>query len=222
MGRWVTARAAAAVAPDAPGEATGGPALLRALDEGWAAVGAGRGWAAAQERARAEDMVRRLAAWLRSGAGPLVAAEQPVEVTAGRARILGRVDRVERDEAGRARIVDFKTGATHPTAAELPEHPQLGVYQLAAALGAFAAHGLTEPGGAVLVHLAQSVRGAPRVQEQPPLGAAGDPGWAAALVDRVAEGMAGAAFAAMANDRCPRCPVRGCCPARDEGRPVTA
>ncbi len=46
-------------------------------------------------------------------------------------RIRGSVDRVERDAEGRVYVVDFKTGKSAPTAAEVAHHPQLAVYQLA-------------------------------------------------------------------------------------------
>jgi RecB family exonuclease len=62
---------------------------------------------------------------------------------------------VERDRAGRIRIVDFKTSKTTPTAADVALHDQLGVYQLAVQHGAFAAvagEG-ARPAGAELVYL---------------------------------------------------------------------
>ena len=68
-----------------------------------------------------------------------IGTELAVRVPVGeRAELSGRVDRLERDAAGRAVVVDLKTGSSKPTRAELARHPQLGVYQLAVALGAFA------------------------------------------------------------------------------------
>ena len=58
------------------------------------------------------------------------------------------------------------------------------------------------------------------VQQQHPLADDADPQWAAALVERVAEGMAGQAFPATVNPRCRICDVRRCCPAQLEGRQV--
>ena len=38
---------------------------------------------------------------------------------------------MERDEQGRVRIIDLKTGSSKPSAAEIERHRQLGSYQLA-------------------------------------------------------------------------------------------
>ena len=88
-------------------------------------------------------------------------------------RLRGRVDRLEVDAAGRPVVVDVKTGRTAATARAAAEHPQLAVYQLAAALGAFTelVGAVANPGGARLVYLAdRSASGEAKVPEQPPLG----------------------------------------------------
>jgi adenine-specific DNA glycosylase len=54
------------------------------------------------------------------------------------------------------------------------------------------------------------------------LSAADDPGWAGALLGRVADGMAGATFVAHQGPHCRRCPVRSSCPTQPEGRAVTS
>lgn len=73
-------------------------------------------------------------------------------------RIRGSMDRVERDERGRAYVVDFKTGRQAPTRDEVARHAQLAVYQVAVREGAvdevFGGR-RPEPGGAELVHLRQ-------------------------------------------------------------------
>jgi len=148
-------------------------------------------------------------------AGPALPA---VSVPLGeRAVLSGRVDRLERDEQGRAVVVDLKTGSTAPPAAELARHPQLGVYQLAVALGAFAEeHGLTEPGGAALLQLKTGKTANEQLQAALPDG--DEPGWAAELVERVVQGMSGADFPATVNKHCARtCPVRSSCPAWPDG-----
>jgi RecB family exonuclease len=129
----------------------------------------------------------------------------------------GRVDRLERDDQGRAVVVDIKTGSSAPTAAELARHPQLGVYQLAIALGAFAQeHGLTEPGGAALLQLKKNKTAVEQLQGA--LTDDAEPGWAAELVERVVQGMSGAEFPATVNKHCARtCPVRASCPAWPDG-----
>jgi len=139
----------------------------------------------------------------------------------GRAVLGGRVDRLERDERGRAVVIDLKTGASKSPPDELPEHAQLGTYQLAVESGAFADLGLGESGGAELVQVGKGGGKDGAVQAQAPLSDHADPGWAATMVLEVAEGMAGSAFRAVENRYCPMCPVRTSCPVQDEGRPVT-
>jgi RecB family exonuclease len=219
VGVLVHAIAAAATDPAAYAEA----ALLACLDARWHTFDVGRGWFARKERERAAEMVRRLARWLAANPRQVVATELVFDVATGRARISGRVDRIERDAEGRAVVVDLKTGGSRPGDDDIPEHPQLGVYQLAVRLGGFSDRfERTEPGGAELVHVGRAAfNGRPRVQSQPPLTAHADPEWARRLVEGVAAKMAGAEFQATESALCRMCPVRTSCPLRDEGRQVT-
>jgi superfamily I DNA/RNA helicase/RecB family exonuclease len=218
VGTLIHAIAALATDPYTQREAV----LLDRLDAMWDTVDVGRGWFARKERERAAEMVRRLAQWFAGNVREVTATELDFEVTTGRARISGRVDRIERDPEGRAVVVDLKTGSGRPGDEEIAQHPQLGVYQLAVLLGGFPGRvGGTDPGGAELVHVGRAAfSGRPRVQPQPRLAAHPDPEWALRLVHGVAEKMAGAAFHAMDNDLCRMCPVRTSCPLRDEGRQV--
>jgi RecB family exonuclease len=152
-----------------------------------------------------------------------VASELDVDVVLelphGQARVVGRVDRLERDDDG-LHVIDLKTGKQAPAAKELPQQPQLGTYQLLGLVGAFDAHAPGVPvAGAALVQLGGSEK-RPKVQRQEPL--PDDGGWALELLDRVAHGMAQPHFVATVNDLCDRCPVRTSCPARPEGRQVTS
>jgi RecB family exonuclease len=141
----------------------------------------------------------------------------------GRARLGGRVDRIERDESGRAVVVDLKTGSasSKPSAAEIERHGQLATYQLAVEHGGFAELGLRESGGAELVQVGGGGGKGGAVQAQPALSEGDDPSWARDMVLDVAEGMAGSAFRAVDNKYCARCPVRTSCPVQDDGRQVT-
>ena len=121
-------------------------------------------------------------------------------------QIKGRVDRVERDEEGRAVVIDLKTGSAQAQAdGELDRHPQLGVYQLAALLGAFERHGLTEPGGAELVQVGKAAGKTPA----PGAGAAArwprtpTPAGPQELVDTVAIGMSGPVLPGQGERRLP-------------------
>ena len=195
--------------------------LLRRFDELAAAADLGRGWSARRSREQAEEMVRRLARWLAGNPRTLIATELDFDTVTGRARLRGRVDRLEVDGDGRAVVIDLKTGSK-ALDDELPEHPQLGTYQLAVTAGAFGDDVPRRSGGAELVQLGKgSLGGEARPQRQGPLEGALEPGWAEQLVLRVAEGMAGAAFRAMDNKQCAICPTRTSCPVQDDGRQVS-
>lgn len=165
--------------------------------------------------------------------------------------LTGRVDRLERRPDGRLVIVDFKTAATKVTRAQAADHPQLAVYQVAVELGAFddlvpdlprdpdptaqpepvgrgrpgdqtgagvaAAAPAGRSGGAELVYLRS---GKPQVLEQPPIDAERGGVWMTAIRAAAAT-LAAASLPAIENARCDRCPVRGSCPLRPEGRQVT-
>ncbi|MEW1956308.1 ATP-dependent DNA helicase [Kineococcus sp. NPDC059986] len=199
--------------------------LRRRLDVLWPTLGMPDGWVADTARARAERMVDKLAEYYREArreGRTLVGVELDVDVTVGRARIRGRVDRLERDAAGRPVVVDLKTGKTQPSKADLARLPQLGVYQLAAREGAFHTLGPGAPagsGGAALVQLGGTQKKAPQ-QHQAPLDDDEDPGWARELVAHAAEGMAAGTFEAVVGAHCGYCPVVSSCPAQDAGRSV--
>ncbi|MFN8082134.1 MAG: ATP-dependent DNA helicase [Kineosporiaceae bacterium] len=188
----------------------------------WAALGLPEGWVGDVERAKAERMLEKLAEYVRQSRAAgreLVAVEQEISVQVGRADIRGSIDRLERDEQGRPVVIDLKTGRSKPSAAEIERHAQLGVYQLAVE-HASGEDGGTSCGGAALVQLGGTTK-AVGVQAQRPLAEDDDPTWAAALVERVAEGMAAGEFHATVNPRCRTCDLRRCCPAQLEGRQVT-
>jgi superfamily I DNA/RNA helicase/RecB family exonuclease len=190
--------------------------LVDRLDAALPKLDLGAPWAAVQLQAKARASLLAFLAWQRANPRELVGTELEVAVPFGdRAVISGRVDRLERDDQGRGIVVDIKTG-TPPAGAEVPRHPQLGVYQLAVALGAFKDLGISDPGGAMLLQLKDRTKAGEQVQ--PALADADDPGWAEQLVSDVVAGMSGSTFLAVVNDRCERaCPVRSSCPAHPDG-----
>ena len=197
-------------------------ALVARLDALLEKADLGRGWAVAKEVARARAMVRRLALWLAENARIVVATEVPFDVEIAGARVRGQVDRLERDERGRAVVVDLKTGSKQVEEDELGRNGQLGTYQLAVEAGAFAAHDLHRSGGAMLVQVGKGGVGAkPREQAQrPPAEDPENPDWALEVLTAVATGMAGSAFTAVVNSSCTRCPARAGCPLHESGRQV--
>lgn len=67
--------------------------------------------------------------------GPTVDVDEEA-VSAASVSVSGRIDRLDRDESGYLRAVDFKSGGKAATVAEAIVNPQLAFYQLAARLGA--------------------------------------------------------------------------------------
>jgi RecB family exonuclease len=197
--------------------------LLAEFDQRWPAFGLGTGWIGRQEYQRTRPMVERLGRWLADHKPKLVGAEVPFDVEVGRTRLVGRIDRLERDDQGRLVVVDLKTGRSAVKDDELAGQPQLAAYQLAVEHGAFdeIASGERRSGGASLVQLGAQ-KGPAREQRQPPLAAADDPNWAADLLAKAVEGMAGAVFRAERTAWCGFCPARPSCPANPAGAQVTS
>ncbi|MEU8245450.1 UvrD-helicase domain-containing protein [Nonomuraea sp. NPDC048916] len=192
------------------------------LDEIWNELDFGGVWFNRKQRQVAEQMIGKFLRWHKENPRELVALEEAfIATVSDGVQIKGRVDRVERDSENRAVIIDLKTGGSKPKAGELDRHPQLGVYQLAALLGAFARHGMTEPGGAALVQLGKAAGKREALeQEQGALADDPNPGWARDLVDTVAVGMSGPFFQAKVNDGCRTCAARASCPVNDNGGQV--
>jgi len=190
--------------------------LLTRLDESWAELDFGGPWYSRHQHEAARQMLERLRTWLADNPRTLVGCELDFEVPVGRVVLRGRVDRLERDAQGRLVVVDLKTGSTLPKADDLPEHPQLGAYQVAVERGGFGDEGVVS-GGAELLYIKKRSK----ADRQPALAESGDPAWAERLVRRVADGMAAATFAATENSFCRMCPVATSCPLHARGRQVT-
>lgn len=197
-------------------------AMMRALDERWSALGLPQGWNQRAQRQLAELMLTRADQYLTAehAVGTTVlGTEMPFEVTIGRADLRGRVDRLESTADG-VRVVDFKTGGTSVTQAEVVEHLQLGAYQAALAEGGFDGVSGQKSAGAALVQLGKAAGKTPaaKVQAQAPLDAQEDPQWAQARIAELAEQMADREFIATAGSMCEVCDVQSSCPLRDRGR----
>ncbi|WP_082918946.1 UrvD/REP family ATP-dependent DNA helicase [Cellulosimicrobium sp. I38E] len=232
--RW-SLEAAGGTAPDATHQSlgtlvhsiaethpSGTLAELRAeLDRRWAELALPEGWPTRQLRRRAERMIEKLAAYVAQAGEPLL-VEPTFDVTVGRARLRGTIDRVEDAGEGKVRVVDLKTGRRTATKAEGAEHPQLGAYQLAVEAGALDVPEGTRSAGAQLVYVGSTHVG-PAVVPQPALDPAPDgSSWARDLVEEAAGTMSAATFTARQNGLCEMCPVRRACPVQPEGRRVVA
>lgn len=200
--------------------------LLAELDRAWRHLPFDAQWHAANELARHRAMVQAFLEWRAQTRGELTEVGVEVEVDGtlapprdgagrgGEIRLRGRVDRLERDAAGRLVIVDVKTGKTPVSKDDAQQHAQLALYQLAVAEGMLEAG--VEPGGARLVYLGKAGAAGATVREQDPLTTAGRDEWRD-LVRLAADATAGPQFVARRNDGCAHCPIRRCCPAHAEG-----
>ncbi|MBO1415394.1 UrvD/REP family ATP-dependent DNA helicase, partial [Streptomyces sp. FH025] len=202
--------------------------LMERLDTVWDALAFDAPWKSQQEKTEARAALERFLNWhvLERGRD-LVATEHGFDVTLDvggvSVRIRGSMDRVEKDRAGRAYVVDFKTGKQIPTDKSLPEHKQLAVYQLAVRAGALNdLPGFDEhppaTGGAELVHLregaAKSDPDAPKVQRQEP--PEGDP-WIENLLAEAAGKVLAERFVPQTGGGCDRCAFRRSCSAQRDG-----
>jgi len=212
----------ALVAAVVTGEITPEASALRAhLHQAWHQLEFAVPWAGAAERVEAEAALERFVSWHLADRGrePLAvehAFEVGFEVAGQRVQLRGSMDRVEVDAEGGVVVVDFKTGRVVPRQADIVEHPQLGTYQLAVRHGAVddLLPGSTRLGGAELVQLRSTVRGAVKVQHQPALA---DDSFAQQQLGSVVATLRGEDFTATAGGHCGRCEFSACCPARAEG-----
>ena len=108
--------------------------LWQYVDSRWHTIRHESAWLEEKERRRAKNLVRNLASYLAdfdNKGGKLIGNEIKFEFNAGKAVVQGRIDRVEQLKDGRVVIADLKTGKTKPAVKDMPQHAQLGLYQLA-------------------------------------------------------------------------------------------
>ncbi|PCN49420.1 ATP-dependent DNA helicase [Curtobacterium sp. 'Ferrero'] len=164
-------------------------------------------WVADRERARTRRMIEGLSDYLRTFAGAgrrLFGAETSFALMTGPARVRGSIDRIEVDPEGRISVVDLKTGRSMPSEKnDMPDHPQLGAYQLAVEDGAVEGIPAGAPMTDARLVFVQNARGGHAYSERTQQ--AFDPDARAAYRDRlhhVARGMAGRTFLANVDDHC--------------------
>ncbi|MGJ6979446.1 ATP-dependent helicase [Aestuariimicrobium soli] len=198
--------------------------LSRRLDEVWDQIPFDAAWLSHSERVVAEEALGRFAVWHAASQRRVLGVEVPFRVVADvpvtdgtdRVELVGVVDRLEVDTEGRLHVVDLKTGRMTPTQKQVDEHAQLGVYQLAAELGAFdhLAPDHAGVGGAELVYLRKDDKsGGPSVLRQAPLVTdADDETWVSRQLGGAVETVRGEDYRATPNDMCRFCAHVGSCP----------
>ncbi|MBS9533641.1 ATP-dependent helicase [Mycobacterium sp. M1] len=192
--------------------------LLAELDRAWQHLPFDAQWYSDNELDRHRGMLEAFHRWRDQTRGELTEAgveigfEGPIDGVDG-VRLRGRVDRVERDAAGRLVVVDVKTGRTPVTKDDAQRHAQLATYQLAVSAGLIAEG--EESGGARLVYLGRQVASGPAERHQDPLTPEANEAWRAEIAEAAAATV-GPVFTARINDGCRHCPVRPICPAHTE------
>lgn len=188
--------------------------LLAALNRAWEQLPFESRWYGANELARHRAMLEAFFQWRAQTRHELTEVGREIEVDGvldgTGVRLRGRVDRVERDGAGRLVVVDVKTGKTPVSKDDAQRHAQLAMYQLAVAEGLLPDG--DEPGGARLVYPGRVGAGGAAEREQDPLTPATRDDWRN-LVQQAAAATAGPQFVARVNDGCTHCPIRPSCPA---------
>jgi len=200
--------------------------LLAELERAWGHLPFDAQWHSDNELARHRAMIQAFVEWRTQSRRELTEVGVEVDVDGtlgvlredgGEVRLRGRVDRLERDAAGRLVIIDVKTGKTPVSKDDAQQHAQLAMYQLAVAEGMLPAGPAgVEPGGARLVYPARTGASGVVEREQDPLTPSGRDQWRN-TIRHAADAAAGPQFIARRNEGCAHCPIRPSCPAHAEG-----
>ena len=199
--------------------------LMQQVDGVWGQIPFRTPWSAAREREEVRRALARFITWHnRADARGVLATEQKfqAEVTLPDDQVVtlhGFADRLELDADGSVVVVDLKTGKYAPSTAEIKNHPQLGLYQLAVDHGAVAElAGAATSGGAELWQLRQDSRTGLKVQEQAPQqpGANGRTVVEDQLLDAVGA-IRAESFEARPGSHCERCAFARMCPTQVSG-----
>ncbi|WP_409434784.1 ATP-dependent helicase [Mycobacterium sp. SMC-14] len=202
-------------------ESAGSPQeLLAELDRAWKRLPFASQWYSANEHDRHRAIIETFLAWRAQTRGELtevgteVAFDGVIDAGDDGVRLRGRIDRVERDAAGRLVVVDVKTAKTPASKDDAQQHAQLAVYQLAVEAGLIGPD--EQPGGARLVYPAKPGTVGATEREQDPLTPDTGGQWRE-RIGQAAAATAGPQFTARVNDGCRHCPVRPICPAHNGG-----
>ena len=210
----------------AKGEVADVDELLGYVDKIWSQLVFDTPWARSRQRVEVEKVIRRFLMWHhRPGARTVVATEQKMQATVtlpdgAKVVLYGFADRLELDELGRVVVVDFKTGKHKPAEKDLPESPQLGLYQLAVDNGAV--DDVVGPGaasgGAELIQLRFDAKGMPKVQRQDRQPHDDDGNTPVEIQLMSATGVVRSEqFVARENTFCDRCDFQTICPVKGSG-----
>ncbi len=190
--------------------------LIANLESSWRLIDSESGWVSASHLESAVTMLEKFVAYhSKDTTRTVIDAEVRFDITLGRARIKGSVDRLEVEADGSLFIIDFKTGAHAISTTEASTNLQLASYQIGIAEGGFTQGVISA--GAELVYLGTNSAGA-TLRSQGPI--ATEIEATKRKLNEIADGMGAARFFARINKRCKGCPVRKSCPVQSDGRTV--
>lgn len=187
--------------------------LIANLESSWKLIDPDSGWVSASHCESAITMLEKFVEYHSKTTRRVVDAEMRFDISLGRARIKGSVDRLEVEADGRLFIIDFKTGSSAISVKDAKENLQLASYQVGIAEGGFTQG--TVSAGAELVYLGTDAAGA-TIRSQQTV----DVEATKTKLNEIADGMGAATFFATINKRCKGCPVRKSCPVQSDGRTV--
>ena len=197
------------------------------IDRVWSDLRFEAPWQSASERALAREALARFLHYQRQAERELLATEERrvavIEVPTPdggveQVRIHGLLDRIEVDDQGRQVAIDLKNMKRPPSDKDVPEHAQLGMYQL------LLRENGAQVGGAALVQLRKGSSAdpeAPKVQLQPPLDGP-SPTWIELELGEAAQLLRSERFEARVNEHCGFCAYQSVCPTRAAGEQVIA
>ncbi len=206
------------------------------VDNVWSRLHFDARWQSRAERAAARIALERFLTYHLRAERALLGTEDrlralvDVVLPDGRTDVValsGFVDRIEADDQGRPIAIDLKTMRTPPSDTQVPDHGQLGIYQLLLArdprAGALAGAEPVEPGGAALVQL-RLEQGTgdpgPKVQLQPALEISEEPTWVEERLGAAVQIIRDEGFTAHRNKACTYCAFTRVCPTTPEGEQV--
>jgi RecB family exonuclease len=191
--------------------------MVAELERVWGKLPFESAWYADNELVRHRSMLSTFAQWRQQSRNELTEVGTEVDVDGvldcdgTGVRVRGRLDRLERDEAGRLVVVDIKTGKSPVSRDDAQRHAQLAMYQLAIAEGILQEG--DSPGGGRLVYLGKPGTAGPTERQQDPLTPQARGQWRE-VIGKAAATTQGPQFTARVNDGCAHCPVRPSCPAQ--------
>ncbi len=201
------------------------------IDRIWGELRFEARWQSEAERVEARAALGRFLAYHLRGDRALVGTEASVGALVSvptpdggtdAVHLRGFIDRVERDAQGRLVPIDLKNMRGGVREADIPEHGQLGVYQLILREGGLPTEPDARVGGAALVQLriaAATLGDDPKVQFQEALADTG-PTWVEVRLGEAARTLRTEAFVATVGPTCRYCAYRSTCPAQPEGEQV--